>query len=193
MSGFNYNPYGNYQNMNMGNNMGMNMGQQQPYQDQLGKYLLEQSMMKQQQNQQPQTNMDFIIVENIASAQNYIVQKGQTLWFRHSSKPEVYVKTVSMIGEPSFGAYCLTPITEEQNQNQSVQQTENQNVDLTNYVPISQFNELQNQVNNMQNMINGYVQMFLSPQQQVVKEEKQQNTTNNSRGRKSTQTDKVGE
>ncbi len=102
MSGFNNFPQynNNYPNIN-----GMNMFQNNPYQGQIEKYILEQA--QQRNNNQYNTNMDFIIVGSEEEAEKYIVQKGQTIWFRHSSEPEIYVKSVSTIGEPNFGAYEL--------------------------------------------------------------------------------------
>jgi len=105
MSGFNNFPqqqYGNYPNMNMNPMFGNNN-----YQSQLEKYLIDQATQRNQQNQ-INSNMDFIPVVSEEEAEKYIVQKGQTIWFRHSSEPEIYVKSVSTIGEPNFGAYTLT-------------------------------------------------------------------------------------
>ena len=58
-------------------------------------------------NSYPLSLKYFIIVGSEEEAEKYIVQKGQTIWFRHSSEPEIYVKSVSTIGEPNFGPYEL--------------------------------------------------------------------------------------
>lgn len=148
MSGFNnFMPYGN--------NSYNGYGQQQPYQDQQLNRLLEQALQQKTQQQQVQTNMDFIVVPKMEDAKDYIVQNGQTRWFRNSSKPEIYVKSVSNIGEPNFGAYNLVPLDINSNiipDDKSVVSQE--------FVPVKDFNDLQTQVNNMQNTINNYVGMI---------------------------------
>ena len=114
MSGLNNFPqqYGNYTNQNMNPMFGNNN-----YQSQLEKYLLDQATQRNQQIQMS-SNMDFIPVVSEEEAEKYIVQKGQTIWFRHSSEPEIYVKSVSTIGEPNFGAYILTKkVKEEEEKN----------------------------------------------------------------------------
>lgn len=94
------------------------------------------NMLNAQQNQQPKsdTNADFIIVSNIDEAKNSIVQNGQIRWFRHSSKPEVYVKAVSMTGQPSFNAYKLEEFNFEQSNEKN----------NTNFVTMDKFTELNN-------------------------------------------------
>jgi hypothetical protein len=112
MSGLNGFPqYNNYPNIGMNN-----MFQNSPYQNQLEKYIIEQAQQR-NTNQYNNTNMDFIIVGSEDEAEKYIVQKGQTIWFRHSSEPEIYVKSVSTIGEPNFGAYILQKKEKEEEKN----------------------------------------------------------------------------
>lgn len=70
MSGFNnFMPYGN--------NSYNGYGQQQPYQDQQLNRLLEQALQQKTQQQQVQTNMDFIVVPKMEDAKDYIVQNGR--------------------------------------------------------------------------------------------------------------------
>lgn len=89
------------------------------------------------------TNADFIIVSSIDEAKNSIMQNGQIRWFRHSSKPELYVKAVSMTGQPSFNAYRL----EEFNFEQSNEQND------INFVTMDKFAELSNEVIQLKNII----------------------------------------
>lgn len=175
MSGFNnFMPYGN--------NSYNGYGQQQPYQDQQLNRLLEQALQQKTQQQQVQTNMDFIVVPKMEDAKDYIVQNGQTRWFRNSSKPEIYVKSVSNIGEPNFGAYNLVPLDINSNII-----PDDKNVVSQEFVPVKDFNDLQTQVNNMQNTINNYVGMIGKYLQQDKTETK--GRSNN----KSTQSQKGGD
>lgn len=91
-------------NMNQGNNFGGGYQYGVPYSNQMAQLnnYMEQlknpnGMNMQQAQPMPQqqsTNMNFIVVEGQDYAEKYIVQNGQTLWFRHSMKPEIYVKSV---------------------------------------------------------------------------------------------------
>ena len=148
MSGFNnFMPYGN--------NSYNGYGQQQPYQDQQLNRLLEQALQQKTQQQQVQTNMDFIVVPKMEDAKDYIVQNGQTRWFRNSSKPEIYVKKKKKKKKKNFGAYNLVPLDINSNII-----PDDKNVVSQEFVPVKDFNDLQTQVNNMQNTINNYVGMI---------------------------------
>ena len=110
------------------------------------------NMLNAQQNQQTKsdTNADFIIVSNIDEAKNSIVQNGQIRWFRHSSKPEVYVKAVSMTGQPSFNAYKLEEFNFEQSNEQN----------SVNFVTMDKFAELNNEVAQLKDIVanqNNYI------------------------------------
>ena len=157
---------------------------QMSYQDQLGKYLLEQTNNKIQNNNisQPLTNMDFIIVGNKDEAERYVVQRGQTLWFRHSSKPEIYVKTVSNIGEPNFGAYRLEKL-ENEPYNASEGYSTN---DMDNQKTNQEIQSLKEQVNQIQATINTYATMIDS----FLKNDNSNNANTNTSTTKTTK--KVG-
>lgn len=174
MSGLNSFPqqYGNnYPNIN---NMFNNN-----YQEQLEKYLLEQAT---QRNQQVSSNMDFIPVSSEEEAEKYIVQKGQTLWFRHSSEPEIYVKSVSSIGEPNFGAYNL--IKKEKKD----QKEDEQNINKVEFVTVEKLDTFESNIKSIMNEINKHIE---SVEQKIEKMSK------NEGGKKpyynSTQTQKVGD
>ena len=146
------------------------------------------------QQQQSYTNMDFVIVENIDIARNYVVPNGNTMWFRHSIKPEIYVKSVSNIGEPNFQGYTLTPIMFNMDNNN------NQNNDMNNtniqYVPIENFNELGLKVNQLEQKVYDYEQIIrdLSQPKQVVEQPIVENKTTKNVGRpKSNPTSNVGD
>lgn len=172
MSGFNnFMPYGN--------NSYNGYGQQQPYQDQQLNRLLEQALQQKTQQQQVQTNMDFIVVPKMEDAKDYIVQNGQTRWFRNSSKPEIYVKSVSNIGEPNFGAYNLVPLDINSNII-----PDDKNVASQEFVPVKDFNDLQTQVNNMQNTINNYVGMIGKYLQQDKTETKDRSNNKSAQSQK---------
>ena len=116
-----------------------NFGQQNVNDNQYNRYM---NMINTHQVKND-TNADFIIVSSIDEAKNSIMQNGQIRWFRHSSKPELYVKAVSMTGQPSFNAYRL----EEFNFEQSNEQND------VNFVTMDKFAELSNEVVQLKNII----------------------------------------
>lgn len=132
--------------------------------------LLAQAVQKQAQNS---TNMDFIIVGNKEEAERYIVQKGQTLWFRHSKEPQIYVKSVSMIGEPNFGAYKLVKLEDEPIKEEPIEDNN------------EQLNSLQIQYNEMQKE--------LERLKKQVEQFERRNNGGKVNNNKSTQSQKVGE
>ena len=174
MSGLNSFPqqFGNYPNIsNMFNNN---------YQEQLEKYLLDQAVQRNQQ--QIVSNMDFIPVSSEEEAEKYIVKKGETLWFRHSSEPEIYVKSVSSIGEPNFGAYNLVKKVKEE------VKKEEQNTNISEFVTVEKLDTFESSIKGIMNEINKHIE---SVEQKIEKMSK------NEGGKKpyynSTQTQKVGE
>lgn len=116
-----------------------NFGQQNVNDNQYNRYM---NMINTHQVKND-TNADFIIVSSIDEAKNSIMQNGQIRWFRHSSKPELYVKAVSMTGQPSFNAYRLEEFNFEQSNEQN-------NV---NFVTMDKFAELSNEVLQLKNII----------------------------------------
>ena len=177
MSGLNNFPqqYGNYPNINsmFGNNN---------YQGQLEKYLIDQATQRNQQNQMS-SNMDFIPVVSEEEAEKYIVQKGQTIWFRHSSKPEIYVKSVSLIGEPNFGAYELHKKEKtEPNKEETVEKEKSEE-----FVTVKNFDTFESNVKSIMGEINKHIETV---------EQKIEKMSKNEGGKKyynSTQTQKVGD
>ena len=173
MSGLNNFPqYGNYPNMNGG------FGS---YQGQLEKYLFDQATQRNQQNQ-PSTNMDFLPVSSEEEAEKFIVKKGETIWFRHSSEPEIYVKSVSSIGEPDFGAYYLVKKEKKEKTNKTEETKKEES-----FVTLDNFNAFESNVQNIMGEINKHIE---SVEQKLEKMSK-----NNEGGKKyvnPSQTQKVG-
>ena len=174
MSGLNNFPqYNNYPN-------GMNnMFQNSPYQNQLEKYILEQAQQR-SANQYNNTNMDFIIVGSEEEAEKYIVQKGQTIWFRHSSEPEIYVKSVSTIGEPNFGAYILQK-KERKEEEKNYREIEPK------FVTEDDINSLQSNIKEQMNNIDKHIEAIEQKIEKISKREEGGKKPYNS-----TQSQKVG-
>lgn len=176
MSGLNNFPqqYGNYPNMNMNPMFGNNN-----YQSQLEKYLLDQATQRNQQNQ-INSNMDFIPVVSEEEAEKYIVQKGQTIWFRHSSEPEIYVKSVSTIGEPNFGAYTL--IKKEKKEEKNYREIEPK------FVTEEDINTFQSNIKEQMNNIDKHIETIEQRLEKMSKREEGGKKQYNN----STQSQKVG-
>lgn len=176
MSGLNNFPqqYGNYPNMNMNPMFGNNN-----YQSQLEKYLLDQATQRNQQNQ-ISSNMDFIPVVSEEEAEKYIVQKGQTIWFRHSSEPEIYVKSVSTIGEPNFGAYTL--IKKEKKEEKNYREIEPK------FVTEEDINAFQSNIKEQMNNIDKHIETIEQRLEKMSKREEGGKKQYNN----STQSQKVG-
>lgn len=176
MSGLNNFPQYNNNYPNIGNMN--NMFQNNPYQGQLEKYIMEQAT--QRNNQYNNTNMDFIIVGSEDEAEKYIVQKGQTIWFRHSSEPEIYVKSVSTIGEPNFGAYTL--IKKEKKEEKNYREIEPK------FVTEEDINTFQSNIKEQMNNIDKHIETIEQRLEKMSKREEGGKKQYNN----STQSQKVG-
>ena len=157
--------YNNYMpnNFGMNNNPNpmnmMNMGQLSTYQQ------------PQQQQVQPQQNSGnpFIMVSNMKEAKEKILPYGSTVWMRDSSDPYLYVKGISLTGDPSFHVLKVEDVTDQMLNNNGQTQSNNQ------FVQIQDFNALNQKVEQLQNSVNYYSDILnkaMTTTQQVIEEPK---------------------
>ena len=156
--------YNNYMpnNFGMNNNPNpmnmMNMGQLSTYQQ------------PQPQNQQQQNSGNpFIMVSNMKEAKEKILPYGSTVWMRDSSDPYLYVKGISLTGDPSFHVLKVEDVTDQMLNNNGQTQNNNQ------FVQIQDFDLLNQKVEQLQNSVNYYSDILnkaMTPTQQVVEEPK---------------------
>lgn len=156
--------YNNYMpnNFGMNNNPNpmnmMNMGQLSTYQQ-------PQQQVQQQQN----SGNPFIMVSNMKEAKEKILPYGSTVWMRDSSDPYLYVKGISLTGDPSFHVLKVEDVTDQMLNNNGQAQSNNQ------FVQIQDFNVLNQKVEQLQNSVNYYSDILnkaMTPTQQVVEEPK---------------------
>lgn len=157
--------YNNYMpnNFGMNNNPNpmnmMNMGQLSTYQQ-----------PQQPQNQQQQNNgTPFIMVSNMKEAKEKILPYGSTVWMRDASENYLYVKGISLTGDPSFHVLKVEDVTDQMLNNNGQTQNNNQ------FVQIQDFNLLNQKVEQLQNSVNYYSDILnkaMTPTQQVVEEPK---------------------
>lgn len=156
--------YNNYMpnNFGMNNNPNpmnmMNMGQLSTYQQ------------PQPQNQQQQNSGNpFIMVSNMKEAKEKILPYGSTVWMRDSSDPYLYVKGISLTGDPSFHVLKVEDVTDQMLNNNGQTQNNNQ------FVQVQDFNALNQKVEQLQNSVNYYSDILnkaMTQTQQVVEEPK---------------------
>lgn len=166
--------YNNYMPNNFGMNnapMNMSMGQMNMGVNPLSTYQQPQiqTQQPQQQIQQQNTGNPFIMVSNMKEAKEKILPYGSTVWMRDSSDPYLYVKGISLTGDPSFHVLKVEDITDQMLNNNGQTQNNNQ------FVPIQDFNALNQKVEQLQNSVNYYNDILnkaLTPTQQVVEEPK---------------------
>lgn len=157
--------YNNYMPNNFGINNNpnpmnmMNMGQLSTYQQ-----------PQQPQNQQQQNNgTPFIMVSNMKEAKEKILPYGSTVWMRDASENYLYVKGISLTGDPSFHVLKVEDVTDQMLNNNGQTQNNNQ------FVQIQDFNLLNQKVEQLQNSVNYYSDILnkaMTPTQQVVEEPK---------------------
>lgn len=137
----------------------MNMGQLSTYQQ-----------PQQPQNQQQQNNgTPFIMVSNMKEAKEKILPYGSTVWMRDASENYLYVKGISLTGDPSFHVLKVEDVTDQMLNNNGQTQNNNQ------FVQIQDFNLLNQKVEQLQNSVNYYSDILnkaMTPTQQVVEEPK---------------------
>lgn len=160
--------------MNFNQNMGNNFPTQfnNPYQPKIDRYI---DLQQQTQTAHPSnTNMNFIVVENIQKAKEQIVPYGYTMWMRDSSEPYQYIKSVDQVGTPSFKVLRVEDVTNEL-LNNSIQ-TNTTNVE---FVSLDNFNELSNKVNQLQDIVNQYNNLLnqIIEKEQTIQKETKKTTT----------------
>ena len=154
--------YNNYipNNFGMNNNPNpMNMMNMGTYQPNVGAY----QQPQQQQNANQNTNMNFLVVQSMQEAKEKVIPYGCTVWMRDSSEPYQYVKSIDVTGSPTFKALKVEDVTDQMlNDNGQFKETEK-------FVPIQDFNALNNKVDQLQNTVNycsGVLNQVLTPQAQ---------------------------
>lgn len=85
--------------------------------------------------QQPNNNMQFVLVPSIDVAQNATAEKGQTIYMMNQNKPEIYAKAADGFGLQTTRYFRLL----EFNPNEEQQAVQN-NV-TADYIPRSEFNQ----------------------------------------------------
>lgn len=133
--------------INNNNNL-MNMQQLSPYQDRY----VNMSLGQQQTNN---TNMNFLVVENIQKAKEQIVPYGYTMWMRDSNEPYQYIKSVDNVGTPTFKVLKVQDVTEIVDKPQQNNQS--------NYVPLDLFNSLSLKVEQLDASLNQYREELNKP------------------------------
>lgn len=125
------------------NNLISNFQPMNPYQDKVNRYM---DLQQQQQTQQlSNTNMNFVVVENIQKAKEQIVPYGYTMWMRDSSEPYLYIKSVDNVGTPSFRVLKLEDVTDK---------IDNKEIkDKVEFVSMQSFNDLSLRVEQLSSMI----------------------------------------
>lgn len=123
---------------------------------------------QQYQNQeQMNTNVDWIPVANIQQAKEQVVQPNNIVWMRDTYLPKIYAKSVSPVGKIDFQPYQLIPLDENgnlPNQQTQIQQEQTQITDNQNYVHIEEFNKLTQTVNELNQKIQMYEQLLQGQQ-----------------------------
>lgn len=104
----------------------------------------------QQSTPAPAQNVDWIRVSGIDGAKNQIVQPGQTVWMMDNNEPYFYVKSVDKIGSPEFHAFFFQEISESEI-NQRTMPTEQQQIDLSQYVQRGEFEQLKSLIEQFTN------------------------------------------
>lgn len=101
-----------------------------------------------QQNNQatPMQNVNWIRVSGIDGAKNQIVQPGQTVWMMDNNEPYFYVKSADNVGSCTFRIFQFTEVQEI-----AQEQTEQQKIDLSEYVQRGEFEQLKAMIEQLTN------------------------------------------
>ncbi len=152
---------GAYNNIGMNNNIPQFSPQMNMYQSQQTQQI--------QNNQQQNNGTPFIMVSNMKEAKEKILPYGSTVWMRDASENYLYVKGISLTGDPSFHVLKVEDVTDQMLNNNGQTQNNNQ------FVQIQDFNLLNQKVEQLQNSVNYYSDILnkvMTPTQQVVEEPK---------------------
>lgn len=176
-----------------GGNNGFNNNYAPPYQNQinqLNRYMeqlnnnnMNNNNMNSNNNiQTPNTNMNFIPVENLEKAKEFVVNRGAEAWMRDSFQPYIYYKAVDPVGAITFRILEVNDVTDKVLNNNMSNMIQNQNT--TEFVSIDNFNELDKKVNGVAERLNKYEafidSLLKQPQPQETKEEKPNKPKSNS-------------
>lgn len=148
------------------NNIGMNNIPQ--FSPQMNMYQSQQTQQM-QNNQQQNNGTPFIMVSNMKEAKEKILPYGSTVWMRDASENYLYVKGISLTGDPSFHVLKVEDVTDQMLNSNGQTQSNNQ------FVQIQDFNVLNQKVEQLQNSVNYYSDILnkaMTPTQQVVEEPK---------------------
>ena len=157
--------YNNY----MPNNFGMNNNPNPMNMMNMGQLSTYQQPQQQQVPQQQNNGTPFIMVSNMKEAKEKILPYGSTIWMRDASENYLYVKGISLTGDPSFHVLKVKDVTDQMLNNNGQTQNNNQ------FVQIQDFNALNQKVEQLQNSVNYYSDILnkaIAPTQQVVEEPK---------------------
>lgn len=93
------------------------------------------------QQQSSGQNVNWIYVSGVDGAKNQIVQPGQTAWMMDNNEPYFYVKSVDGVGSSTFRIFQFAEAQEV-----SPEQTAQPQIDISQYVQRSEFDELKAQL-----------------------------------------------
>lgn len=93
------------------------------------------------QQQSSGQNVNWIYVSGVDGAKNQIVQPGQTAWMMDNNEPYFYVKSVDGVGSSTFRIFQFAEVQEV-----TPDQTEQPQIDLSQYVQRGEFDELKAQL-----------------------------------------------
>ena len=157
--------YNNY----MPNNFGMNNNPNPMSMMSMGQLSTYQQPQQPQVQQQQNNGTPFIMVSNMKEAKEKILPYGSTVWMRDASENYLYVKGISLTGDPSFHVLKVEDVTDQMLNNNGQNQSNNQ------FVQIQDFNALNQKVEQLQNSVNYYSDILnkaMTTTQQVVEEPK---------------------
>lgn len=100
----------------------------------------------QQSASTPTQNVDWIRVSGIDGAKNQIVQPGQTVWMMDNNEPYFYVKSADNVGSCTFRIFQFAEVQEV-----AQEQPEQPQIDLSQYVQRSEFEQLKAMIEQLTN------------------------------------------
>ena len=116
------------------------------YNQQQGSNWGQQNSQTTQQSQPPSQNVSWIYVSGVDGAKNQIVQPGQTAWMMDNNEPYFYVKSVDGVGSSAFRIFRFTEVQET-----VPDQAAQPQIDLSQYVQRSEFDDLKAQLEQLTN------------------------------------------
>lgn len=117
------------------------------YSQQQGSNFGQQNAQQVQQTQQSSgQNVNWIYVSGIDGAKNQIVQPGQTAWMMDNNDPYFYVKSVDGVGSSTFRIFQFAEV-----QDVAAEQPSQQQIDMSQYVHRTEFDELKAQIDQFAN------------------------------------------